>query len=152
MTGSRSRNASANRAPVGAVATQHLPGSTPRAHKPHPPTKIAPSGTRTRLVHLKRQENSPHSVPDTNHHQHRTTNGYLSDDQDHSYPEMNHTQSNGRLRSRDREARDMVHGSGHPQSHGYKTGGDQFSDQLEDHQNQTYTLGALNARRGSLQR
>ena len=73
---------SGQRSVEGAVP-QTLPGSTPKAHKPHPPSKLAPPGVRSRMVHIKRagqenpvQRNLP--APPEQPRYNGLTNGYSS--------------------------------------------------------------------------
>lgn len=76
---------------------QKLPGSTPKIHKPHPPSKIAPPGIRSRLVHIRRGENA---AP----HHNRIMNGYM-DEQGH--PHLENSSRNNRNLARN----GLSHGS-----------------------------------------
>lgn len=105
--GSESRELSSNR--VGGTAMQKLPGNTPKIRKPHPPSKLVPPGTRTRLVHTKRAENTAqHTSP-----QHgRVTNGYIAELDDQGRPHFGNPPQNARnLRSRDGAKDGLSHGS-----------------------------------------
>lgn len=87
---------------------QRLPGNTPKIHKPHPPSKLAPPRTiRSRIVHMKR-------IDDSSQHTHnRISNGQASE----------HLANARNLRSRD--------GSRNGQSHGSEASDDRSSNEDE---------------------
>lgn len=88
---------------------QKLPGSTPRVLKPHPPTKLAPPGIRSRLVHMKRGEGlSQRTSPQSAHHN-GVTNGYTAEFHEQGQP---HSEQNARIpRSQQSKSREGARNS-----------------------------------------
>ena len=89
--------------------TQKYPGNTPNAHRPHPPSKMAPPpGIRSRLLHVKRPEYpDQHNSPERSHHS-NMPNGFAND-QGHPHPESTsrtrHGTNTRRIRSRNETRR-----------------------------------------------
>ena len=53
-TGPRAKTSSSNTQSMEGTSVQHLPGSTPRHYKPHPPNTMAPPRVCTHLIHLQK--------------------------------------------------------------------------------------------------
>lgn len=89
--------------PLGGMAIQKLPGSTPKIHKPHPPSKIPPPGIRSRLVHMKRPEHHNNS-PERANYMGLTNRDSSKFDEQQPYPKTCSQNTQGRntrqLRSR----------------------------------------------------
>lgn len=136
---------------LGGVAMQSLPGNTPKVHKPHPPSKLAPPGVRSRMAHVKRGEKPAQQNFSEQVHHNGMTNGYSSsehDEQDHprhinSSPLIKRVRNvrSGQLGSREGGARNGL---------GLESHSDRSSNESEIPQ--THSLGIGDQRRGPLQR
>lgn len=123
---------------LGGAAMQMLPGNTPKVHKPHPPSKLAPPGVRSRMAHMKRSDRPPqqHDLSKQVHYN-GMMNGYSSsdhDEQDHprhknSSPLIKHARNTrmGHLGSRE-GARNGRRAESH---HGSRDTSDRSSNELE---------------------
>lgn len=130
--------------------TQTLPGNTPKVHKPHPPSKLAPPGVRSRMAHMKRSEKPPQHNFSDHAHCNGMTNGYSSSD--HDEQDHHRRENSSPLIKRARNARighlgsrGAGNGLGSESHHGSQDTSDRSSNESEIPQ--AHSLG-----RGPMQR
>ncbi len=143
VSGSGSRKSSSQ---VEGTASQNLPGSIPRVRKPYPPSKLAPPGVHSRMIHIKRPENVSQQENTTSRGEER---GYPNHNKYHDDDEADHSHHQPINSSRAQPLRSREHG-------GDKNSGRRFSS-LENNSDQSpieeqRKLSALGNRKSSLQR
>ena len=85
------------------MTAQKLPGTTPKIHKPHPPSKILPPGFRSRVVHVKKTESFTQRTSPQRALHNGMASGYEDEEQDDPHSNNYPQKISARLQMRSRD-------------------------------------------------